>query len=257
MFGKIKSQAKITFMRNYKYLFGLIFLYEILSSLVIRIFDFRFSTDYSPFIAVIIIALLVVVKFVLLPVTVVIFFRTGICILERKTVSVNDTVRFLTGNKLLRIITVNLVPTLVNLSYSLLKCFKASFNSSMLYYVIAFALLITEYYTEYKFFICNYNLARLSSGAKEIITFSLGTMKHKLSDYIKYELSFILWYLMILIVEIIGLYFLNLMNSDVTQLRFVTTSAFGVMFFFLPYKLFSNLLYAESLTNNTSNQLMQ
>lgn len=153
VFGKIKSQAKITVMRSYKYFFVLIFLYEILSSLAIRIFDFCFSTDYSPFIAVIIIALLVVVKFVLLPVTVVIFFRTGICILERKTVSVNDTVRFLTGNKLLRIITVNLVPTLVNLSYSLLKCFKAAFNSSMLYYVIASALLITEYYTEYKFFV--------------------------------------------------------------------------------------------------------
>ena len=150
VFGKIKSQAKITVMRSYKYFFVLIFLYEIFSSLAVRIFDFCFSTDSSPFIEVILIALLVAVKFVLLPVTVVIFFRTGICILERKTVSVNDTVRFLTGNKLLRIITVNLVPTLVNLSYSLLKCFKAAFNSSMLYYVIASALLITEYYTEYK-----------------------------------------------------------------------------------------------------------
>lgn len=256
MFEKIKSQAKITVMRNYKYFFWLIFLYEILSSLIIRIFGFRFSTDYSPFIAVIIIALLVVVKFVLLPVIVVIFFRTGICILERKTISVNDTVRFLTGNKVLRIMAVNFVPTLVNLSCSLLRCFKAAFNSSMLYYVIASALLITEYYTEYKFFICNYNLARLSSGTKEIITFSLGTMKHKLSDYIKYELSFILWYLIILIVEFIGLYFLNLINIDAMQLRFITSSAFGVMFFFLPYKLFSNLLYAEYLTNNTNNELI-
>ena len=69
LFGKIKSQAKITVMRSYKYFFVLIFLYEILSSLVIRIFDFRFSTDSSPFIAVILIALLVAVKFVLLPVT--------------------------------------------------------------------------------------------------------------------------------------------------------------------------------------------
>lgn len=256
VFGKIKSQAKKTVMRSYKYFFVLIFLYEIFSSLAIRIFDFCFSTDSSPFIAVILIALLVTVKFVLLPVTVVIFFRTGICISDGKAVSVNDTVRFLTGNKVLKIITVNFAPILVNLSYSLLRCFKAAFNSSMLYYVIASALLITEYYTEYKFFICNYNLARLSSGTKEIITFSLGTMKHKLSDYIKYELSFILWYLIILIVEFIGLYFLNLINIDAMQLRFITSSAFGVMFFFLPYKLFSNLLYAEYLTNNTNNELI-
>ena len=63
VFGKIKSQAKKTVMRSYKYFFVLIFLYEIFSSLAVRIFDFCFSTDSSPFIEVILIALLVAVKF--------------------------------------------------------------------------------------------------------------------------------------------------------------------------------------------------
>ena len=244
----------MTVLKNYKYLFLPILLYEIFTSLIINCFDFCFSTNYPTFLLILFISLLISIEFVLLPTIVVIYFRIGICILNNKNFHKTDIISFLTRNNLLKIILVSFIPNLVDISYSLFKCYKAQMNSSIFYFIINFLLLIITYYTEYKFFICNYELALMRYTPKDILCFSFSTMKHKLLNYIKYDISFIFWDLIIIIGGIVGVSVLNLINIEVMHFEILISSAFGIMFFYRPYRFFSNLLYSEHLIKNMAIQ---
>lgn len=250
VFNELKSEAKTNVLKNYKYLFLPILLHEIFSSLAIGIFDVGFLKNYSFLVSLILITMLIIIKFVFLPITVIIYFKIGIYILDKKKFHLPEVVRFLNCNNILKIAATSFVPNIIDFSYSLFKYFKAEFNSFLLYYLLIFIFLTIGYYAEYKFFICNYSLIVMCSSPKEILNFSFKTMKHKIADYIKYDISFVSWYLIVLIIGIIGVFILSLMNIEVTHFRFAISSGFGIMFFYRPYRFFSNLLYAKYLTEN-------
>ena len=253
MFKDIKLQSKTNVLKNYKNIFLPVLLYEIFLSLAISIFDIGFFNGNYFLKSLLLFILLISIDFVVLPIIVIIYYKISICILDNKKVNINEVTPFLKFNNILKITAVSFVPNLINFSYSLVKYFKAEFNSVLFYYLLVFILLTVRYYVEYKFFICNYSLVLMNSSSKEILNFSFKTMKHKMLNYIKYDISFILWYLVITIIGIIGVFILKLVNIEATQFRFAISSVFGVMLFYRPYRFFSDLLYAKKLSQTKNN----
>lgn len=247
MFSIIKSTAKKTLLKNYKKLFIPILLYELFSVLNVAIFSFGLSAKPSSFIVALLIVLLLFSNIFVLP------FLTFLCL--KIVVSVDNGVSkdtaiksFLTCNNFFKIALISLVPTAISLAYSFTEHFKTSFESSAVYYLLLFTLLFFRFYSQFKFLACGYHFVTSNLSVKETITNSFITMKFKFWNYVLYELSFILWTILLTVIIFVGiLLFTSLkVSSEYTQL--LVPSGFGFMFFYRPYKFLCDLFY---VTGNT------
>ena len=201
------------------------------------------------------IILLLLIKIVFIPIITVSFFRLGILFESNNKLSLSTIKSFLTRKNILNIVLINLIPNIFNLSYSFLKFFKQMFNDTIVYSIFAFALIAITFFIEHKFFICNYYFALNYKSAWETLNSSFKTMHNKLLKYIYYECSFIVWFIVFIVIGCFALIVSNKLGIDIKYIQLGVPSWFGFMLYYRPYKFLVDLLYSKRMLSDYEQNL--
>lgn len=251
VFNDIKTQSRNLVLNKYKFFIVPILLYELFSVIIISILNFGFSKIFSGEINYLLSALLIflwlLIELLVLPVLVMTYFKICIFITEDKKSTFSVIKSLLTRRNILNIVLISLIPNIFKILNSLIKFFKNYYDDTEVYYSLSFILLIIIFIIQYKFFICNYFFALHQSSVKETLKVSFNTMNGVFVKYIIYELSFILWNLLIIIIGLAAIYISKIFNIELKYLQLAIPSGFGVMFYYRPYKFLVDLLYAKKL----------
>lgn len=259
MLKQLKSQARRMVAKNYKSIFSLMFLYEMFSVISVWIFNFGmykiFWHEINGLLSFLLIILLLLIKIVFIPIITVSFFRLGILFESNNKLSLSTIKSFLTRKNILNIVLINLIPNIFNLPYSFLKFFKQMFNDTIVYSIFAFALIAITFFIEYKFFICNYYFALNYKSAWETLNSSFKTMHNKLLKYIYYECSFIVWFIVFIVIGCFALIVSNKLGIDIKYIQLGVPSWFGFMLYYRPYKFLVDLLYSKRMLSDYEQNL--
>ena len=247
MFKSIKKQARQSLIKNYGQFLLPIALYELLAATAYTVLG-NVLWDLAPLDTTILSGFLwLAIQLVVLPVLVAVFFRIGVCVTEGGKASLFDIKSFLSRSNIFKIVTISLVPALLNLIGTVFRTYEDSFDNAIVFYLISFSILAAETFVGYKFFICNYHFAKNEGSVKETLKASFGTMKGRFFKYILYLLSFILWDFLSFAVAYIGSKIFKALCIYGFLYDFGFTSFFGFMFFYRPFTQLANLLYAKQL----------
>lgn len=247
MFKPLKKQARQSLIKNYGQFLLPVALYELLAATAYSVLG-NVLWDLAPLDTTILSGVLwLAIQLVALPVLIAVFFRIGICVTEERKASLSEVKSFLSLSNIFKIVTISLVPTLLNLIGTVFRTYENSFDNAIVFYLISFSILAAETFVGYKFFICNYHFAKNEGSVKETLQASFGTMKGRFLKYYLYGLSFILWDLLSFAVAYIGSTIFKALCIYGFLYDFGFTSFFGFMFFYRPFTQLANLLYAKQL----------
>lgn len=210
------------------------------------------------------VALYLSIKLVFSPITTIIIYK--IC----DIIVIGDTIGialrdFFTKDLIKKVILLNLIPQLLALfeidcRVSTMSVFYLFGLGNMLKKAMPVVSLVFNY-VYYKFLISNYYLVVNNSSVKDAINFSFKKVKRKFIKYLLFGLSFILWYVLAILIYIIlqvihcrdmlYLGFEAVITSKVYYIEVFNSFWYGLGFYVFPYMSLAMFLFLEKETKNT------
>lgn len=250
MLKALKKQARSTVLKNYKSIFPLVLLYGIFSAIKFTILDYWSCIFFFQGAYMLLLPALIVVSIIIIPILGALFFKSGVLLENGDKISFSSLKSFLSKENIKKIILINLFPSIIDLISAVFRYYKSSFESAALYNILNIAILTVVFFANYKFFICNYCFALNEKTVKETLKVSFNTMHSKFFKFLKYDLSFILWYLLffatIIVVGIISKQF----KIDTFLTNLLLRSYLGIALYYLPYRFMVDFQYAKKLLSD-------
>ena len=253
MSKEIKLQAKKLLRENYKTFLPLILLYEIfiiLNNVAFIVLFEKPLLEPRDLLTIICVFVILLVELLLLPIITVSVYKVGLCALKNANDITFKIIQILTPINVIKIAIINLIPAVLSLTYSLIKRFDALFASTTVYFAVTFGVLIIEYIVSYKLFMRHYHFAVNESSAAETLKYSTSKMKGLFFRYICFDLSFILWDLLIIAIGVVVSFVCEAINFDSSSITFLYASGYGLMLYYRPYRFLSELFFCQNIAKN-------
>ena len=253
MFKEIKLQAKKLLRENYKTFLPLILLYElfvILNNIAFIVLFEKPLLEPRDLLTIICAFVILLIELLLLPTITVSVYKVGLNRLQNANNTAFEIKQFLALKNISKIAIINLIPAVLGLAYTLTTRFDRLFDNKITYFVVALGWLVAQFIASYKLFMCNYHFAANQSSAGETLKYSANKMKGLFFRYICFNLSFILWDLLIIAIGVVVSFVCGLININYESTTFLFGSGYGLMLYYRPYRFLSEMFFCKELEKN-------
>lgn len=259
MIREMKKQARSLVFKNFKLFLLPVLLYSFsgfaASGSLYLFFHGEEIFKTSIFTGILLLGLFLIFGLCVSPLSVFLLFKAAVPLVNEKTRQDKQVVSPWLFKDIVKVVVIQLIPSLWHTMRSFLDSFTEQQNVSqrdeVVFSVIVFLLFISSEYLSYKFFACNYHYVLKRDSIKSTLAFSFKTMQNTFLKYIVLRSSFLLWYLLGIVLAVV---FSNALHISDFYARLLLSTGCGVYLYVWPYEYTTNALFIKRLSASKRKQ---